>query len=153
MPIRLSPKETKIMSDNWISMEENIDMTEFERVASVNKELDQDAFLKAWYAFQNTPIDLVADSDDEQCRCLNNAILAYLHARPAQERVAHLAARDNLREAWSALVMIRETVETLAPIGSVKAAAHLDGPTFVHEAEALGAAILALAKSTPESSK
>lgn len=51
------------------------------------------------------------------------------------------ALRDNLREAWSALGMIREAVETLAPSGSVKAAENLAGPTFMHEAEALVAGI------------
>lgn len=61
----------------------------------------------------------------------------------AKER-AYEACRDNLREAWSALAMIRETVETFAPSGSVKAAEHLDGPTFMHEADALVAGILAI---------
>lgn len=65
-------------------------------------------------------------------------------ATPPQER-AYQAARDNLREAWAALAMIRETVEMLAPSGSVKASEHLDGPTFMHEADALVSGIMALA--------
>jgi hypothetical protein len=53
---------------------------ESERVRSVNKRLDQAAFEIAWNAYQNTGIDLVADSDDETCKCLHNAIAAYLVA-------------------------------------------------------------------------
>jgi hypothetical protein len=60
--------------------------------------------------------------------------------------------RANLQEAWAALTMIRETVETLAPSGAVKAAEHLDGPTFMHEAEALVAGIVALAGQSPAAS-
>jgi hypothetical protein len=63
---------------------------------------------------------------------------------------AHEAARENLKEAWSALAMIREAVETLAHSGSVKAAEHLDGPTFMHEAEALVAGIMALTSTEPQ---
>src|SRR5262249_48874223 len=47
------------------------------------------------------------------------------------------ASQKNLQEAWTALAMVRETVETLAPSGSVKAREHLEGPTFMHEADAL----------------
>jgi hypothetical protein len=54
------------------------------------------------------------------------------------------AAQDNLREAWSALSMIRDTIETLGPVGAVQASEHLDGPTFMHEAEALVEGIRAL---------
>jgi Restriction alleviation protein Lar len=65
----------------------------------------------------------------------------------AAREKGYAAARANLQEAWSALAMIRETIETLAPSGSVKAAEHLDGPTFMHEAEALVAGILALSSA------
>lgn len=53
---------------------------EQERCAEINhtKALDQAAFDAAWDAFQNTGIDLIADSDHEQCRCLWNAIRSYL---------------------------------------------------------------------------
>lgn len=54
------------------------------REVNANLLLDEAAFLAAWKAFQDTPIDLVADSDDEQCRCIGNAIKAYLAA--ARER-------------------------------------------------------------------
>jgi hypothetical protein len=57
------------------------------------------------------------------------------------------AAGDGLREAWSALSMVRETVETLGPIGAMPAAEHLDGPTFTHEAEAIVSGIRALASN------
>lgn len=53
--------------------------------------------------------------------------------------------RQNLQEAWSALAMIREAVETLAPCGAVKAALYLDGPTFMHESDALVLGIRAIA--------
>lgn len=62
----------------------------------------------------------------------------------AAREKGYAAARENLKEAWSALAMVREAVETLAPSGSVKAAEHLDGPTFMHEAEALVAGIQAI---------
>jgi hypothetical protein len=58
--------------------------------------------------------------------------------------------RANLQEAWAALAIIREAVETLAPIGSVKGAEYLDGPTFAHEAEAIVAGIIAMAKGRGE---
>ena len=59
-----------------------MNQTEKERCNQVNHDqaLDQLAFDAAWTAFQNTPIDLVADSDDEKCRCVRNAILAYFKA-------------------------------------------------------------------------
>jgi hypothetical protein len=66
---------------------------------------------------------------------------------------AEKAAQDNLREAWSALSLIRETIETLGPVGALTASEHLDGPTFMHEAEALvqGIQLMALAgRSQPE---
>jgi hypothetical protein len=42
----------------------------------------------AWAAYQNTPIDLLADSDDETKRCVVNALIAALAAmwRPADDR-------------------------------------------------------------------
>lgn len=62
-----------------------------------------------------------------------------------------VAARENLREAWAALAMIRETVETLAPSGAVIGAEYLDGPTFTHEADALVEGIIAIRSSPPPS--
>lgn len=57
-----------------------MDHIEIERVRDANRSagLDQAAFEAAWDAFQNTGIDLLADSDDEQCRCVANAIKAYI---------------------------------------------------------------------------
>jgi hypothetical protein len=63
-----------------------MDNVEAERVRSANKGLDPIALEIAWGAFQNTPIDLVADSDDETCRCLHNAIAAYLVATQGRWR-------------------------------------------------------------------
>lgn len=71
----------------------------------------------------------------------------------AAREKGYAAARANLQEAWSALAMIREAVETLAPSGSVKAAEHLDGPTFMHEAEALVAGIQAISSGPQAPSK
>jgi hypothetical protein len=53
---------------------------EQDRCREVNhaQALDQTGFEAAWEAFQNTPIDLLADSDDETCRQLHRAIRAYL---------------------------------------------------------------------------
>lgn len=68
----------------------------------------------------------------------------------AAREKGYAAALENLKEAWSALAMIREAVEALAPSGSVKAAEHLDGPTFMHEAEALVAGIKALTSTEPQ---
>lgn len=53
---------------------------ERERSAEVNRRLSPKAFEEAWRAFQNTPIDLVSDSDDETCKCVHNAIVTYLEA-------------------------------------------------------------------------
>ena len=61
------------------------------------------------------------------------------------ESKGYKACRENLREAWSALAMIRETVETLGKPGAVKGSEYLDGPTFMHEADALVAGIISLA--------
>ena len=73
---------------------------------------------------------------------LLSAINAYALRSPPQD-AGETAARENLREAWAAMAMLRETVETLAPSGAVKASEHL-GPTFMHEADALVAGIIAL---------
>lgn len=59
------------------------DEVESERVKSVNQLLDQTAFEVAWDAYQATGIDLLADSDDETCKCVHNAIAAYLLATGA----------------------------------------------------------------------
>ena len=75
------------------------------------------------------------------------ALRAVAPAPAQQPSKAHDAALANLKEAWAALAMIREAVETLAPSGSVKAAEHLDGPTFMHEAEALVAGVMAISPS------
>lgn len=80
---------------------------EAERTQSVNKVLHQSSFEAAWAAFQNTGIDLVADSDDETCRCLHNAISAYLASAPSPaaldpvtvERCAKVIAEISQREA------------------------------------------------------
>lgn len=52
---------------------------------------------------------------------------------------------ENLQEAWAALRMIREAVETLGPVGCIRAEEHLDGPTFMHEAEELVRGIVKIA--------
>lgn len=59
---------------------------EKDRCAQVNRDklLDQRPFETAWEAFRNTKIDLTEDSDDEQCRCLRNAIAAYLQVLASQ---------------------------------------------------------------------
>lgn len=46
---------------------------------------------------------------------------------------------ENLREAWLALGMIREAIETLGPVGAIASseAVLLQGPTFTDEAEEL----------------
>ena len=56
--------------------------TEIDRCEQVNSDgrLEPKAFEAAWKAFHDTPINLVADSDDEQCRCVRNAILAFLRS-------------------------------------------------------------------------
>lgn len=71
-----------------------------------------------------------------------SVIIAVLRAPAGNAGVREgVVMRDNLREARSALAMIRETIETLGPVGAVQASEHLDGPTFMHEAEALVAGI------------
>ncbi|RTE91876.1 hypothetical protein [Bradyrhizobium sp. LVM 105] len=58
----------------------NVSPVEIERADAMNAGLNEEAFRKAWLAFQNTPIDLVADSDDETCKCLSNAIRTFVRA-------------------------------------------------------------------------
>lgn len=55
-----------------------------------------------------------------------------------------ISIQANICEAWHALGMIREAIETLGPAGSVAASEHLAGPTFTHEAEALVAGIMTM---------
>lgn len=64
----------------------NQDKDEQDRCREINRAqvLDQGAFDVAWHAFQHTKIDLVADSDDETCRCLHNTIQAYFAHNAAQ---------------------------------------------------------------------
>jgi len=72
---------------------------ERERTKEINKELAPTAFELAWHAFQHTGIDLVADSDDETCKCLHNAIVAYLAAtgRNTDAPAALKDAHDHLK--------------------------------------------------------
>lgn len=51
-------------------------------------QLIQSALDAAWEAFQNTTIDLLADSDDETRRCLNNAIATYVVATERTNKIA-----------------------------------------------------------------
>ena len=60
---------------------------EIERAdAACHPSLSKEAFRSAWDAMQNCPIDLVADSDDEQCRALGVGIAAYIEALCAKLR-------------------------------------------------------------------
>ena len=68
---------------------------ERERTKEINKELAPTAFELAWHAFQHTGIDLVADSDDETCKCLHNAIVAYL-AATGRDTVAATPQREEI---------------------------------------------------------
>lgn len=43
----------------------------------------REALDKAWEAYQSTPIDLCADSDDETRKCVENAVKAVLSSAPA----------------------------------------------------------------------
>lgn len=77
-----------------------INEIEKQRASDTNPGLNQKAFEAAWHAFQNTPIDLLADSDDEQCRCVGNAIIAYIQAIYADgSRIVSGAYIDRLYEA------------------------------------------------------
>lgn len=63
-------------------------------------------------------------------------------------------AMDNIREAWSALAMIREAVETLGPVGCIPSEEHIcgqDGPGFMNEADALVAGIMKIATGCKKS--
>lgn len=63
--------------------------------------------------------------------------------------MSHQICQENLQEAWAALTMIRETVETFAPPGSVTNAEYL-GPEFMQEAEAIVRGIRAMAEFIPD---
>ena len=51
---------------------------------------------------------------------------------------------DNRRNAWAAISMIRDAVETLGPVGALVAGEHI-GPAMTDEAEAIVAGIQRLA--------
>lgn len=58
--------------------------------------------------------------------------------------------RANLREAWAALAMIREAVETLGPVGAMPSEEAVNAfiaPTFMGEAEAIVAGIQKIANA------
>lgn len=58
----------------------------------------------------------------------------------------------NLREAWSALAMIRDAIETLGPVGAMRsseAVCCLTAPTFNAEAEEIIRGIQAIRALTP----
>ncbi len=106
------------------------------------------AWLVIW-TMKNSGPTASAYINERDARDAARNVEMYAHASnvevfPAAREKGYAAALENLKEAWSALAMIREAVETLAPSGSVKAAEHLDGPTFMHEAEALVAGIQAI---------
>jgi hypothetical protein len=42
--------------------------------------------------------------------------------------------RENMKNAWAALHMIRDTLEELGPVGCVAAEELVKGPEFIHEA-------------------
>lgn len=49
----------------------------------------------------------------------------------------YAAALNNLRDAWDSMALLRETVETLAPVGAMKSGEAVccrDAPTFSAEA-------------------
>jgi len=56
------------------------------------------------------------------------------------------ALRGNLAEAWAALRMIREAIETLGPVGSLQAMEHASSPTLMYEAAILVQGIRAIAR-------
>lgn len=43
----------------------------------------REALDAAWEAYQSTPVDLCADSDDETRRCVENAVIAALQSSPS----------------------------------------------------------------------
>lgn len=54
---------------------------------------------------------------------------------------------ENLREAWAAMAMLREAVETFGPIGCMRSAEHVScnvAPTFTAEAYEILAGIMAI---------
>lgn len=58
-----------------------MDQVEKERAAETKPaSLDLAAFEAAWEAYQNNPIDVMDDTDNETCRCLGAGIVAYLAA-------------------------------------------------------------------------
>ena len=94
--------------------------------------------------------DAQTDANDKARRALE-ASEAYLTRQT--ERVEELerlyeTARENNRAAWSAIRLIRETIETTGPVGALpseEAVLKLKGPEIMHEAEILAEAVRALA--------
>ena len=79
--------------------------------------------------------------------------MRYPHVMP-RERTDDVDAvcTANVREAWSALRLLREALEQHCPPGTVPNSEYL-APTFMAEAEALLKGIDALAASHPRSPK
>lgn len=70
----------------------------------------------------------------------------------SRSKVDHAAlyeiAMDNVQDAWSAFALLRETLETLCPVGAMRSGEHVAchvAPTFHAEAMELIAGIQALA--------
>ena len=88
-PIETAPKDgTVLMDEDQLIFEAHAEnhrhmhSVEKERCAAVNKCLNKEAFEIAWDAFQRTSFDLLADSDDQTCKCVHNAVAAYMTAQP-----------------------------------------------------------------------
>lgn len=69
-------------------------------------------------------------------------------AEAIRGRAADIAYVNNLQEAWGAMRMIREAIETLGPVGVLPSPEYV-GPTFTHEAAVIVSAIRAMTTSTP----
>jgi len=100
-----------------------------------------DADTKQGHALRRTAVDL--DATREAAR---NTERRLTEALKAAERERDIGVQ-NIRELWSALRMIRETVETLGDVGAMPAGEHLPDPTPTTEAEAIVAGIMTVGAS------
>lgn len=77
---------------------------------------------------------------------------AMLASAPAGVDAGLTALLENLEDSWSALRLIRETVETIGPVGSMPSEEHVCcavAPTHMAEAEAIVAGIQKIASLSP----
>ncbi len=108
-------------------------------MSGVNVEMAvENATTSAFYRFGGT-----GQLDQAVKEAAASAFLMFMQNGGMGEAVKEGLTGENIREAWSGFRLIRETLETLGPVGAVEGEERII--TFTQEAEVLCAAIRKLA--------